>query len=191
MPMADDALAYGEVYNPYLGSIGILTSCKGLTRVKFLNREELNLPRKPASDNLAAFLFLQQAVNELSAYFAGRMTQSFKTPVDWSGITGFQKLVLETVSMIPCGTTQTYAEIAARIGKPQAARAVGLALAKNPFLIFIPCHRVIGRDYRLHGFAAPGGIKTKACLLQLEGVRIDVKSMAVMPDANNIRGITY
>jgi methylated-DNA-[protein]-cysteine S-methyltransferase len=168
-----DPLAYGEVYDPHIGSIGILTSSMGLTRVKLLSREEQNLPRKPAIDNLAAFLFLQQAVNELGAYFAGRLVQPFTIPIDWSGISGFQKLVLDTVSRIPYGSTQTYGEITGGIGKPQAARAVGLALSTNPFLIFIPCHRVIGSDHRLHGFAAPGGIETKAWLLQLEGVRFD------------------
>src|SRR5882672_6844023 len=80
----------------------------------------------------------------------------------------FQK-VWQTCATIPAGETRTYGWIAQRIGRPQAARAVGLALKKNPFAPIIPCHRVVRSDGKLGGYSAPGGIRAKKILLQKEG----------------------
>jgi methylated-DNA-[protein]-cysteine S-methyltransferase len=170
MPTTDDGLAYGEVYNPHIGSLAINASSKGIVQVKFIDPGERGLIKKAECKDLDAFMILSQAMSELGEYLAGNLTRPIQTPIDWTNIPGFQRKVLEIVFQIPFGHTCSYADIAGEIGQPQAARAVGLALSKNPILIFIPCHRVIGRDHRLHGFAAPGGIKTKAWLLELEGV---------------------
>ena len=84
--------------------------------------------------------------------------------------TEFQKKVWKTLASVPFGTTISYGELAARIGNPDAARAVGLANGKNPIPIIIPCHRVIGKDGSLTGFG--GGIEVKKQLLELEGIRL-------------------
>lgn len=166
-------MAYGELYHPQIGSVAVTTSAKGIVRVQFADPRDVMSKRKTINGDLYAFLMLIQAMTELFDYLAGRFSQPFHTPIDWSGVTGFQRQVLEMVSTIPFGYTCSYGDIARLIDRPGAARAVGHALSKNPFLIFIPCHRVIGSDGQMHGFAAPGGIVTKAWLLQLEGVNPD------------------
>jgi O-6-methylguanine DNA methyltransferase len=96
----------------------------------------------------------------------------FSVPLDLSKLTPFQQEVLAAVSLIPLGQTRTYSEVSAQIGKPKAIRAVGNALAHNPLMLFVPCHRVIGSDGKLHGFSAPQGVTLKAWLLDHEGVKL-------------------
>ena len=103
-------------------------------------------------------------VDQLSEYFAGTR-QSFDLKLNPAG-TAFQLSVLEALKTIPYGQTRTYRDIANRIGKPNAVRAVGAANGRNPIPIIIPCHRVIGSDGSLTGFG--GGLPTKQFLLNLE-----------------------
>ena len=98
---------------------------------------------------------VSEALEQINRYLMGQQ-QDFDLPLDWSEMDVFQVAVLQ-------------AEIAVQIGHPGAARAAGAALARNPMPLVLPCHRVIGRDGSLHGFNAPGGVKTKAWLLTLEG----------------------
>jgi methylated-DNA-[protein]-cysteine S-methyltransferase len=107
---------------------------------------------------------LCEAEHQLAEYFAGAR-KSFALPLDFAG-TPFQKRVWAELLNIPFGQTRTYAEIATAIGKPRAFRAVGAANGKNPISIVAPCHRVIGKDGSLTGFA--GGLKAKECLLGIE-----------------------
>jgi methylated-DNA-[protein]-cysteine S-methyltransferase len=109
----------------------------------------------------------RQAARQIREYLAAQRL-SFSLPIDWSVLTPFQEQVLRATCSIPRGETRSYAEIAAQIGKPNAPRAVGRAEASNPIPLVIPCHRVIGSDGRLHGYGAPGGLETKAWLLELE-----------------------
>jgi methylated-DNA-[protein]-cysteine S-methyltransferase len=106
------------------------------------------------------------AERQLTEYFAGTR-KSFDLPLDFSG-TPFQKQVWSELLKIPFGQTRTYGEIADAIGKPRAFRAVGAANGKNPISIVAPCHRVIGKDGSLTGFA--GGLKAKECLLGIEAM---------------------
>jgi methylated-DNA-[protein]-cysteine S-methyltransferase len=101
---------------------------------------------------------------QLDDYFDGRRS-AFDLPLAPAG-TEFQRRVWTALSAIPYGTTTTYAAIARSIGKPRAVRAVGAANAKNPLSIVVPCHRVIGRDGTLTGYA--GGLPRKRRLLELE-----------------------
>lgn len=102
--------------------------------------------------------------NQLEEYFAGER-RAFDLPLAPKG-TAFQQKVWRALTEIPYGETRTYGEIAAAIGNPKAARAVGMANNKNPIGILIPCHRVIGADGKLVGYA--GGMEKKAFLLELE-----------------------
>jgi len=104
---------------------------------------------------------------QLSEYLLGER-QVFETGIDWTGIGAFQVHALQATLEIPYGETRTYAQIAETISRAGAARAVGRAEATNPMPLVVPCHRVIGSDGKLHGYGAPGGIKTKAWLLDLE-----------------------
>ena len=103
----------------------------------------------------------------LAAYWAGRDTAAIKIALDPQG-TPFQQHVWQALLKIARGSTRTYGEIAAQAGKPEAARAAGAAIGRNPIGIIVPCHRVIGRDGSLTGYA--GGLHRKQALLQLEGV---------------------
>jgi methylated-DNA-[protein]-cysteine S-methyltransferase len=105
---------------------------------------------------------------QLLDYLRQRRT-AFDLPVDWRGVRDFQRRVLSAALAIPRGQTKTYAQIAQRIGKPKAARAVGQALGHNPMPIVVPCHRVVAADGSLRGYTGHQGITTKAFLLRLEG----------------------
>ena len=105
-----------------------------------------------------------EAMQQLTDYFAGNR-QAFDLPVRPDG-TEFQLRVLQELQRIPYGSTVSYGDIAERIGKPKAVRAVGAANGRNPIPIVIPCHRVIGSDGKMTGFG--GGIPTKKALLRLE-----------------------
>lgn len=107
---------------------------------------------------------LRRAAEELGAYFAGRR-RDFTLPLDPSG-SDFQRQVWQTLRSIPYGETRTYGQIAEQIGRRRAARAVGMANNRNPIAILIPCHRVIGSDGSMTGYAA--GIAVKERLLALE-----------------------
>ena len=108
---------------------------------------------------------LAQARRELSAYWKSGAEQ-FEVPLDLQG-TDFQRKVWRALLKVQCGTTSTYAAIAARAGSPAAVRAAGAAIGRNPVSIIVPCHRVLGRDGSLTGYA--GGLERKMSLLQREG----------------------
>ena len=107
----------------------------------------------------------REVARQLDEYFAGTRP-SFDLPLAPGG-TPFQRRVWEELARIPAGTTVTYGELARRAGRPGAARAVGAAVGRNPVSIVVPCHRVVGSDGALTGYA--GGIARKAFLLALEG----------------------
>ncbi len=118
-------------------------------------------------------------VEALEAYYAGRA--SLLPPVemiDAAGATPLLRQIYEVVSAIPPGHTMTYGEVAVAVGHPGAARAVGAAMARNPFGPVIPCHRVVGSDGRLHGYG--GGLHQKEALLRMEH--------AQAPDGGGDRG---
>lgn len=108
---------------------------------------------------------LAQALAELAAYWRGEPV-AFATPLDAAG-TPFQQRVWQALRAIPRGRTTTYGALAAALGAPAATRAVAGAVARNPVSILVPCHRVVGRDGALTGYA--GGLERKRRLLALEG----------------------
>ncbi|MDD5335657.1 MAG: methylated-DNA--[protein]-cysteine S-methyltransferase [Rhodoferax sp.] len=110
-------------------------------------------------------LVLQLAQHQLSDYLAGRRS-TFELPLDLSLGTLFQQQVWRALLKIPRGATASYGAVSAAIGKPAALRAVGGAVGRNPWSIVVPCHRVIGADGSLTGYA--GGLERKTALLQLE-----------------------
>jgi methylated-DNA-[protein]-cysteine S-methyltransferase len=112
----------------------------------------------------------RRVTRALQQYFAGNLTAIDTLPVRTAG-TPFQREVWDALRKIPCGTTTSYAEIAAQIGRPAAIRAVGSANGSNPIGLVVPCHRVIGSNGALTGYG--GGIHRKSWLLQHEsGARV-------------------
>lgn len=127
-----------------------------LDRKRFL--ADIQFLKEPETD------LLEKAGNQLIEYFQGKR-KNFDLPLEPAG-TEFQKKVWKALCTIPYGQTKSYGEIAAQIGNPKACRAVGGANNKNPIMIFIPCHRVIGADGSLVGFG--GGLDAKKYMLNLE-----------------------
>jgi len=125
---------------------------------------EGSMRREPEADWIYSDKPFIEACKQLAAYFAGDR-QSFDIALKPNG-TEFQLQVLNELQKIPYGTTVSYGEIAKRIGRPKAVRAVGAANGRNPLPIMIPCHRVIGSTGDMTGFG--GGIPTKEALLRLE-----------------------
>ncbi len=106
-------------------------------------------------------------IGEIREYFRGRNFR-FSAPLDLSWATPFQARVYKAMLKIPAGRTVSYGELAARIGSPGASRAVGAANAANRIPLIVPCHRVIASSGALGGYSAPGGVRTKQRLLDLE-----------------------
>ena len=143
------------VYPCPLGTLAIgYTECK-IVSVKLVS--ETNLPHRPSPlSDLAA--------GQIMEYFQGKR-KDFDLPIYAPG-TPFQMAVWHEISQIPYGQTRTYGQIAAILGKPKASRAVGQAANRNPLWIIVPCHRVVGKNQALTGYA--GGLEIKQALLELE-----------------------
>ncbi len=112
---------------------------------------------------------VRRAIDGIVEVLAGSPRDLRSVVLDERGIEPFRRDVYAATRAIPAGTTATYGQIASAIGRPDAARDVGAALARNPFPILVPCHRVVGANGRLTGFSAPGGLETKRRMLELEG----------------------
>lgn len=128
--------------------------------------DEAHLPDLSACAPDTGQPVLQQAQTQLAEYFAGQRSQ-FDLPLTLVTGTAFQQAVWQALLPIPFGSTCSYGELAGGIGKPSAVRAVGAAVGRNPLTIIVPCHRVIGANGSLTGYA--GGLSRKTALLQLEG----------------------
>lgn len=113
--------------------------------------------------------FIAQARRELAAYFAQGGRTPFRVPLDPAG-TPFQREVWQLLGQIEAGQLLRYGEMAMQLGRPQAARAVGAAVGRNPISVIVPCHRVVGQDGSLTGYA--GGLARKQALLTLEGATV-------------------
>ncbi|HEX7746589.1 MAG TPA: methylated-DNA--[protein]-cysteine S-methyltransferase [Micromonosporaceae bacterium] len=108
---------------------------------------------------------LQRAISELRAYFVGELT-AFTLPLSVRKGSDFERAVWREMTTIPYGGTRTYGEVAARVGDPAGARAVGVACNRNPIPVIVPCHRIVGAGGKLVGFG--GGLDRKRRLLELE-----------------------
>jgi len=109
------------------------------------------------------------AIRRIAALLQGERIDLTDLTVDMASIPEFERDVYVAAREIPAGATKTYGDIAKRIGRPSQARDVGVALAKNPFAIVVPCHRVVAANGKTGGFSAGGGVKTKLRLLGIEG----------------------
>lgn len=148
-------------YEFTIGKIGISEDRGSITHVHFINDAE------PEDREIKETPVLKEAARQLESYLRGERKE-FSLVLAPAG-TAFMKQVWTHLRAIPYGETATYKEIAAKIGKPQAARAIGLANNRNPIPIFIPCHRVIGTNGSLTGYR--GGLELKKILLDLEKIK--------------------
>jgi methylated-DNA-[protein]-cysteine S-methyltransferase len=109
------------------------------------------------------------AMARIAAALGGGKDDFADLALDWRTVSAFDRAVYQEARAIPAGETRTYGELAARLGDPGRAQAVGQALGRNPWPIVVPCHRITGADGRMGGFSAPGGRATKLKLLEIEG----------------------
>jgi methylated-DNA-[protein]-cysteine S-methyltransferase len=151
-----------------VGNLRLVGSKDGLAAILWPDDNRL-LIRLLIADEDAYHPGLLETERQLAEYFSGRR-KIFNLKLDFAG-TEFQLKVWRALLTIPFGETRTYAQIARQIGRPDAVRAVGAANGKNPISIVTPCHRVIGSNGKLTGFA--GGLDAKAYLLRLEGAPLD------------------
>ena len=150
-------------YDSPLGTVTLQANEQGLLGVWFETHttkpEDLGIQED-------SFPIFQSVKEQLERYFAGEAVQ-FDVPIAAKG-TPFQQSVWHALTTIPYGETWSYAQLADAIGNPKAVRAVGLANGKNPVSVIVPCHRVIGKNGKLTGYA--GGIERKQRLLAIEGI---------------------
>lgn len=151
-----------------LGDMRLAASPAGLTGAWFVTGQR----HLPPDDHIARWPLapehplLLAASEQLTAYFRSER-QAFDLPLDLTGGTPFQQAVWQALLRIASGQTMSYGDLAHRIDRPAAVRAVGTAIGRNPLSIIVPCHRVVGANGALTGYA--GGLDRKAALLRLEG----------------------
>jgi methylated-DNA-[protein]-cysteine S-methyltransferase len=160
-------IRYDVVDSP-VGPLHIAATERGLARISYFGE---------GFDDALARLFgarvlrapLDEVRRELDEYFAGRR-RDFDLALDLR-VAPFYADVLRELALVPYGQTDTYGSLAAKVGRPQAARAVGTVMNRNPIPIVLPCHRIVGRNGALTGYA--GGLDVKRHLLRLEGIAVD------------------
>lgn len=155
-------LAHKDIASP-VGTLRLVASDTGLVAILWPNERPGRVPLGPTVEE-AGHPILARAAMQVDGYFAGTL-RAFDVPLDLRG-TDFQRSVWQALLTIPFGETRSYAQIADQIGRPTASRAVGAANGRNPVSIIAPCHRVIGANGALTGFA--GGLEAKRLLLDLE-----------------------
>lgn len=161
--MISSVLQYKACYDSPIGLIEVKASNQGITSVFFVEKktEETNKNK-----------IIDDCLSQLDQYFA-KKRKNFEIPLDITG-TDFQKKVWSELLKTPFGKTFSYLDIAIALGDKNSIRAVGNANGKNPIAIIVPCHRVIGADGKLVGYA--GGIERKRWLLEFEGATADLFS---------------
>ncbi|MDO9145293.1 methylated-DNA--[protein]-cysteine S-methyltransferase [Rhodoferax sp.] len=162
--MNKNAAPLTATFDSPLGLIRVAASPQGVCGVWFEGqRHQPDASRWPTVEDHP---LLQQATVQLTQYFAGQRRQ-FDLPLDLSAGTPFQQTVWQALQSLPFGTSCSYGALSAQLGRPSAVRAVSSAVGRNPVSIVVPCHRVLGANGALTGYA--GGLDRKAALLKLEG----------------------
>ena len=156
-----------------IGRCAIVWSGRGIVAVRLPERRDSEtrariLRRCPHAREAPPPRPVQDALERIVALLQGQATDLTPIALDLDGVPDFDCKVYGVARSIPCGRTTTYGEIAARLNEPGSARDVGVALARNPFAIVVPCHRVLAAGGKAGGFSAMGGLKTKLRLLMIE-----------------------
>lgn len=187
-PIAPPGAPVGHsLFETPLGTCGIAWSERGITAVAFPERNAAATARRlaaPRSSVARALVseaelpvpeassrpppFARAAMKRITKHLEGKPQRFEDLPLDTGRVPSFHARVYAAARAVASGETVTYGELAERVGSPGAARAVGQAMAQNPFPIVVPCHRVLAASGRIGGFSAPGGLATKRRLLELE-----------------------
>jgi methylated-DNA-[protein]-cysteine S-methyltransferase len=166
------------LFNTAIGRCGVAWSERGIAGVQLPEADEQQararlLQRFPTAGESIPPPEVRQALDRIVALLDGEPSDLSVVPLDMDGVPPFHRRVYEAARRIPPGEILSYGEIAARLGTPRAARAVGQALGQNPFPIVVPCHRVVAAGGKIGGFSAHGGVATKLRMLAIEGAQVD------------------
>ena len=162
--------SYTYLKTQLLGDLLLVANSAHLVGIYFPNHK--HGPKLPGDWELnPKHPILRQAGEEIQEYLNGMRT-AFSVPISSEG-TGFQREIWKQIALIPFGETITYSELARRAKAPKAIRAAGAATGRNPLSIVVPCHRVVGKNGNMTGFA--GGLDRKKSLLKIEGRRANFK----------------
>ena len=167
----DTSLKSYCVFKTGIGWCGVVSSKKGILRILIGYPSPERILRKIRAEfgrSIAKTSAKGDIADKIKRYFSGGKV-SFKCVLDWSFLSPFQKKVFKVAMRIPYGAVESYGSLAKKAGCPRGSRAVGGALAKNPFPLVVPCHRIVRKDGSLGGFSAGGGAQLKKKLLKLEG----------------------
>jgi methylated-DNA-[protein]-cysteine S-methyltransferase len=162
------------IFDTAVGPCGIAWADRGIVGVQLPEGDQAAVRRRlqrrfsGARESMPPPV-VQGAIDRVQSLLRGERTDLSDVTLDMRGIGVFQQRVYEIARTIAPGATVTYGELAVRLGDPTLAREVGQALARNPFPIIVPCHRVLAAGGRLGGFSATGGVATKRRLLEIEG----------------------
>lgn len=162
----DPNMVYAECSSPQ-GNLYLAATPQGLAGMWFTDQRHLpDVSSWQRREDVSQLHILKETQQQLKAYFEGKL-QQFDLPLDLNAGTPFQQAVWQALLKIPFGKTTSYGALSSNIGKPLAVRAVGTAIGRNPIGIIVPCHRVVGADGSLTGYA--GGLHRKEAFLSLEG----------------------
>jgi len=164
------------LFNTPLGSCGIAWNDVGIVGINLPEKSDAALRARLAarfatgSESMPPAK-IKRIMKQIEQLLSGKSVDLSTAPLDMTGAPEFHQRVYKLMLKIPPGQTLSYGEVAAQLGKPGAARAVGQAMGRNPFPIIVPCHRVLAANGKLGGFTANGGVDTKQRMLQIEGVQ--------------------
>lgn len=168
-----DLVAF-SLFDTGIGRCGIAWGARGIVGVQLPEARVADTrarlqQRFPTAAEAVPPASIQRDIDAITALLRGEVADLDGIVLDMRGVPPFHQRVYELARTIPPATTLTYGEVAARIGSPGSARAVGQALGRNPFAIVVPCHRVVAAGGKMGGFSANGGVNTKLRMLALEG----------------------
>jgi O-6-methylguanine DNA methyltransferase len=171
-PIGSCAVAWGE---RGIAGLQLPEAGSGATRARMKARFPAAAEAEPPRD-------VKRVIAAIRRLLGGKPADFSEVALNMEAVTPFHRRVYETAREVPAGRTLSYGEIAARLGSPNSARAVGQALGRNPFPIVVPCHRVLAAGGKAGGFTAEGGVTTKMRMLQLEGWTDGQAAAAAGPD---------
>jgi methylated-DNA-[protein]-cysteine S-methyltransferase len=169
-----------SLFDTAWGCCGVTWSDHGLRGVQLPEADSATslqrlLRRAPGAVETVPSALAQEAIDGVTALLAGTPLDLSPLPLDLRGVPELHARIYDVVRRIPCGSTLSYGQVAEKLGDRQLARAVGQAMARNPFAPVVPCHRVLGANGQPGGFSARGGLRTKLQLLTIERARLSAE----------------
>lgn len=177
VPIGQHDRQHYQLFDTAFGPCAVAWSDAGLTRVQLPGVTAAETEACITRDDRTRFEghppeVARAAMSALQRYFARDGDVLHTLQLDFGIVTAFNATIYHALRAVPLGETVTYGDLAKRVGSPGAARAVGMAMGRNPWPIIVPCHRVLASGSKMGGFSAPGGTATKERLLALEGVTV-------------------